>query len=92
MGLQKAKSPLSGGLGVIGAGAECSQCPQGRPSPSAGSLWTGAPQLPQRLTSAGAGCCWGLSMSGIYWRCFVVFLGFANHCVRPIFNFLNRIV
>ncbi len=35
------------------------QCPQGRPSPSAGSLWIGAPQLPQRLMGWGW---WGVVM------------------------------
>lgn len=37
------------------------QCPQGRPSPWAGGLLTGAPQLPLRLMGWDW-CCWGVFM------------------------------
>ena len=39
------------------------QCPQGKPSPSAGCFVTGAPQLAQRLMGVAGWLSWGLVMA-----------------------------
>lgn len=52
--IRDGRALVSPGAFAAAHGVAGPQCPQGRPSPAAGSLNTGAPQLPQCLM----GGCW----------------------------------